>query len=134
MVKKACWNFAGKMVKKTERKHEEEDPAVLIYWDYHERAGDAKEACKVLSTYIDYKRCEDVAPSMSDGFQGIVQTMGLDNLKPNIVVMRYPEIWSRENLTEISTTFVRIINDCIVANKAVVILKGLDKWPNEYQR
>ncbi|XP_068665152.1 cation-chloride cotransporter 1 isoform X2 [Aristolochia californica] len=107
--------------------------------DYYECAEDAKAVCKQLSTYIEYKRCEGVAeivvaPSMSEGFRGIVQTMGLGNLKPNIVVMRYPEIWRRENLTEIPSTFVSIINDCIVANKAVVIVKGLDEWPNEYQR
>ncbi|XP_059666114.1 cation-chloride cotransporter 1-like [Cornus florida] len=111
----------------------------ILDGDYHECAEDAKTACKQLSTYIDYKRCEGVAeiivaPSMSDGFRGIIQTIGLGNLKPNIVVMRYPEIWRRENLTEIPTTFVGIINDCIVANKAVVIVKGLDEWPNEYQR
>ncbi|KAA8519391.1 hypothetical protein F0562_013647 [Nyssa sinensis] len=111
----------------------------ILDGDYHECAEDAKAACKQLSTYIDYKRCEGVAeivvaPSMSEGFRGIVQTMGLGNLKPNIVVMRYPEIWRRENLTEIPATFVGIINDCIVANKAVVIVKGLDEWPNEYQR
>ncbi|XAR59369.1 hypothetical protein NMG60_11015188 [Bertholletia excelsa] len=111
----------------------------ILDGDYHECAEEAKTACKQLSTYIDYKRCEGVAeivvaPSMSDGFRGIVQTMGLGNLKPNIVVMRYPEIWRRENLTEIPGTFVGIINDCIVANKAVVIVKGLDEWPNEYQR
>ncbi|KAG8365656.1 hypothetical protein BUALT_Bualt18G0128700 [Buddleja alternifolia] len=111
----------------------------ILDGDYHECADDAKAACRALSTYIDYKRCEGVAeivvaPTMSDGFRGIVQTMGLGNLKPNIVVMRYPEIWRRENLTEIPATFVDIINDCIVANKAVVIVKGLDEWPNEYQR
>ncbi|GMY38051.1 cation-chloride cotransporter 1 [Fagus crenata] len=111
----------------------------ILDGDYHECAEDAKTACKQLATYIDYKRCEGVAeivvaPSMSEGFRGIVQTMGLGNLKPNIVVMRYPEIWRRENLTEIPATFVGIINDCIVANKAVVIVKGLDEWPNEYQR
>ncbi|XP_010275768.1 PREDICTED: cation-chloride cotransporter 1-like isoform X1 [Nelumbo nucifera] len=111
----------------------------ILDGDYHECAEDAKTACKQLSTYIDYKRCEGVAEivvarNMSDGFRGIVQTMGLGNLKPNIVVMRYPEIWRRENLTEIPATFVSIINDCIVANKAVVIVKGLDEWPNEYQR
>nr|CAB3477013.1 unnamed protein product [Digitaria exilis] len=71
---------------------------------------------------------------MSDGFRSIVQIMGLGNLKPNIVVMRYPEIWRLENLTQIPSTFVSIINDCIIANKAVVIVKGLDEWPNEYQR
>lgn len=111
----------------------------ILDGDYHECAEDAKTACKNLATYIEYKRCEGVAeivvaPSMSDGFRGIVQTMGLGNLKPNIVVLRYPEIWRRENLTEIPSTFVGIINDCIVANKAVVIVKGLDEWPNEYQR
>lgn len=111
----------------------------ILDGEYHECAEDAKTACKQLDAYIDYKRCEGVAeivvaPSMSEGFRGIVQTMGLGNLKPNIVVMRYPEIWRRENLTEIPATFVGIINDCIVANKAVVIVKGLDEWPNEYQK
>ncbi|KAL3344130.1 hypothetical protein AABB24_023525 [Solanum stoloniferum] len=111
----------------------------IIDGDYHERVEDAKAACKQLSTYIDYKQCEGVAeivvaPNMSEGFRGIVQTMGLGNLKPNIIVMRYPEIWRRENLIDIPATFVGIINDCIVANKAVVIVKGLDEWPNEYQR
>ncbi|KAM0014946.1 putative amino acid permease/ SLC12A domain, SLC12A transporter family [Helianthus debilis subsp. tardiflorus] len=111
----------------------------ILDGDYQECAEDAKTACKNLATYIEYKRCEGVAeivvaPTMSDGFRGIVQTMGLGNLKPNIVVLRYPEIWRRENLTEIPSTFVGIINDCIVANKAVVIVKGLDEWPNEYQR
>ncbi|KAL4279825.1 hypothetical protein GQ457_03G000610 [Hibiscus cannabinus] len=107
--------------------------------DYQELAEDAKEACKQLETYINYKNCESVAeivvaPNMTDGFRGIVQTMGLGNLKPNIVVVRYPEIWRRENLKEIPGRFVGIINDCIVANKAVVIIKGLEEWPNEYQR
>ncbi|KAF3450326.1 hypothetical protein FNV43_RR06406 [Rhamnella rubrinervis] len=111
----------------------------ILDGDYHEHAEEAKNACKQLATYIDYKNCEGVAeivvaPSMAEGFRGIVQTMGLGNLKPNIVVMRYPEIWRRENLIEIPNTFVGIINDCIVANKAVVIVKGLDEWPNEYQR
>lgn len=111
----------------------------ILDGDYLECAEDAKIACQQLSTYIEYKQCEGVAevvvaPDMSAGFRGIVQTMGLGNLKPNIVVMRYPEIWRRENLIEIPSTFVGIINDCIVANKAVVIVKGLEEWPNVFQR
>ncbi|KAK1277530.1 Cation-chloride cotransporter 1 [Acorus gramineus] len=111
----------------------------VIDGDYHELAEDAKTACRQLATYIEYKRCEGVAeivvaPNMSEGFRGLIQTMGLGNLKPNIVVMRYPEIWRRENLIQIPSTFVGIINDCIAANKAVVIIKGLDEWPGEYQR
>ncbi|KAJ1692062.1 hypothetical protein LUZ63_008760 [Rhynchospora breviuscula] len=111
----------------------------ILDGDYPSRAEDAKVMCHQLATYIEYKKCEGVAeivvaPTMSDGFRSVVQTMGLGNLKPNIVVMRYPEIWRRENLTQIPSTFVSIINDCIIANKAVVIVKGLDEWPNEYQR
>lgn len=111
----------------------------ILDGDYLECAEDAKAACQQLSSYIEYKQCEGVAevvvaPNMSAGFRGIIQTMGLGNLKPNIVVMRYPEIWRRENLTEIPATFVGIIKDCIIANKAVVIVKGLEEWPNVYQR
>ncbi|KAL9252518.1 Cation-chloride cotransporter 1-like protein [Drosera capensis] len=111
----------------------------ILDGDYHECAKDAKVACHQLSTYIEYKQCEGVAeiivdPNMSTGFRAIVQTMGLGNLKPNIVVMRYPEIWRSENLTEIPARLVGIIDDCIVTNKAVVIVKGLNEWPNEFQR
>ncbi|XP_020518622.1 cation-chloride cotransporter 1 isoform X2 [Amborella trichopoda] len=111
----------------------------ILDGDYCDKAEEAKVACRQLSAYIDYKKCEGVAEiivarSMTEGFRGIVQTMGLGNLKPNIVVMRYPEIWREENLREIPETFVSIINDCIVANKAVVIVKGLDEWPGEYQK
>ncbi|KAJ8425234.1 hypothetical protein Cgig2_000531 [Carnegiea gigantea] len=110
----------------------------IVDGDYQECAEDAKAVCQQLSAFIEYKQCEAVAevmvaPNMAAGFRSIVQTMGLGNLKPNIVVMRYPEIWRRENLTEIPSTFVGIINDCIVANKAVVIVKGLEEWPNEFQ-
>lgn len=113
--------------------------ASIIDGDYYQLADEAELACQQLSSYIEYKRCEGVAeivvaPDMSAGFRGIVQTMGLGNLRPNMVVLRYPEIWRRENLTEIPSTFVSIINDCIVANKGVVIIKGLDEWPGEYQR
>ena len=111
----------------------------IIDGDYVDQAEEAKSACQQLSDYIEYKRCEGVAeivvaPCMASGFRGIIQTMGLGNLKPNIVVMRYPEIWRRENLTAIPSAFVAMINDCIVANKAVVIVKGLDEWPGEYQK
>ncbi|XP_078436678.1 cation-chloride co-transporter 1 isoform X2 [Wolffia australiana] len=111
----------------------------IIDGDYIAQADEAKSACAHLSDYIEYKRCEGVAeivvaPSVAAGFRGIVQTMGLGNLKPNIVVMRYPEIWRRENLPDIPPAFVSMINDCIIANKAVVIIKGLDEWPGEYQK
>ncbi|BFI30506.1 protein MpCCC1 [Marchantia polymorpha subsp. ruderalis] len=111
----------------------------IMEGDYKEKADDARQACRLLSTYIDYKNCEGVAEvmvavNMWEGFRGIVQTMGLGNLKPNIVCMRYPEIWREQRHSEIPENFVRIINDCSTANKAVVIVKGLDEWPGEFQK
>lgn len=107
--------------------------------EYRDKVEEARQAFKLLSTYIDYKDCEGVAEvvvarDMREGFRGIVQTMGLANLKPNIVCMRYPEIWKEEKLSDIPRTFVSIINDCSISNKAVVIVKGLDEWPGEFQK
>ncbi|XP_044392260.1 cation-chloride cotransporter 1-like [Triticum aestivum] len=48
--------------------------------------------------------------------------------------LRHPEIWRLENLTEIPSTFMSTINDCMIDNKVMVIVKGLDEWPNEFQR
>lgn len=111
----------------------------IMEGDYKDKAEEARQACRLLSTYIDYKNCEGVAEvivavNMWEGFRGIVQTMGLGNLKPNIVCMRYPEIWREERHNDIPENFVRIINDCSTANKAVVIVKGLDEWPGEFQK
>jgi potassium/chloride transporter 4/5/6 len=89
-----------------------------------------EQACRLLSAYIDYKQCEGVAEvivanNMVDGFRLILQTMGLANLKPNIVCMRYPEIWKEDKHSSIPGNFVSVIN---------VIVKGLDEWPGEYQK
>ncbi|XP_024535740.1 cation-chloride cotransporter 1 [Selaginella moellendorffii] len=107
--------------------------------EYIDKVDEARQACRLLGTYIDYKNCEGVAEviiakDVCEGFRGIVQTMGLGNLKPNIVCMRYPEIWRDEQHGRVSDVFVSIINDCSIANKAVVIVKGLDEWPGEYQK
>lgn len=111
----------------------------ILEGNYKEKAKEARQASRLLTKYIDYKNCEGVAEviiakNISQGFRGIVQTMGLANLKPNIVCMRYPEIWRELRPNNIPDSFVSIINDCAIANKAVVIVKGLDEWPNEYQK
>jgi hypothetical protein len=37
-----------------------------------------------------------VARTMEEGFRSLIQSMGIGNLKPNMVCMRYPEIWRDE--------------------------------------
>lgn len=111
----------------------------IIEGDYKEKVDEARQAAQRLSKYIDYKNCEGVAEvitaeNMPVGFQAIVQSMGLGNLKPNMVCMRYPEIWRDEQYSNIPDVFTSIINDCNTANKACVIVKGLDEWPGEYQK
>ncbi|XP_024378755.1 cation-chloride cotransporter 1 [Physcomitrium patens] len=111
----------------------------ILEGDYKTRNEDARQAGKLLGTYIQEKKCEGVAEvivarRLLDGFRGVVQTMGLANLKPNIVCMRYPETWRDEAHREVPNNFYSIINDCSTANKAVVFVKGLDEWPNEYDR
>lgn len=113
--------------------------ASIVEGDYKDKTEESRQACKFLSTYIDYKKCEGVAEvivanTMVDGFRLILQTMGLANLKPNIVCMRYPEVWREEKHSSIPDNFVTVINDCSTSNKAVVIVKGLDMWPGEYQK
>lgn len=75
-----------------------------------------------------------MAHNIIEGFRIIVQAMGLANLKPNIVCMRHPEIWRDHRSSNIPENFVNIINDCSLSNKAVVIVKGLDEWPGEFQK
>eukprot|EP00850_Spirogloea_muscicola_P010302 SM000060S19634 [mRNA] locus=s60:225036:230284:- [translate_table: standard] len=114
----------------------------ILEGPYKDKVEESRHASRLLATYIDYKNCEGVAevvvaPDMRDGFRAIVQCMGLANLKPNIVCLRYPEIWRNEgegHNKHIPDTFVSIINDCSVANKACVIVKGLDEWPGEFQK
>nr|XP_024365910.1 cation-chloride cotransporter 1-like isoform X2 [Physcomitrium patens] len=113
--------------------------ASIVEGDYEEEAEESRVACQLLSTYIDHKKCEGVAevvvaPNIVEGFRLIVQAMGLANLKPNIVCMRYPEIWREQRGSNIPENFVSIINDCSLSNKAVVIVKGLDEWPGEFQK
>eukprot|EP00271_Cylindrocystis_brebissonii_P023571 TRINITY_DN9846_c0_g2_i1.p1 TRINITY_DN9846_c0_g2~~TRINITY_DN9846_c0_g2_i1.p1 ORF type:complete len:989 (+),score=206.25 TRINITY_DN9846_c0_g2_i1:128-3094(+) len=114
--------------------------ASIMEGEYRDRAEDARHAAHLLASYIDYKNCEAVAEvivmeDMKRGFRALAQTMGLGNLKPNIVCMRYPEVWREERLqSSIPDSFVSIINDCATANKACVIVKGLDEWPGEFQK
>ncbi|KAG0561948.1 hypothetical protein KC19_9G105400 [Ceratodon purpureus] len=113
--------------------------ASIVEGDYEQKAEESRVACELLSTYIEHKKCEGVAevivaPNIVEGFRLIVQAMGLANLKPNIVCMRYPEIWREVKGSNIPENFVSIINDCSLSNKAVVIVKGLDEWPGEFQK
>ncbi|GAQ80413.1 cation-chloride co-transporter protein [Klebsormidium nitens] len=113
----------------------------IMEGDYGDCIEEAREATRTLTAYIEYKKCEAVgdvivARTMEDGFRTLIQSMGIGNLKPNMVCMRYPEIWrdERRQLGNIPNQFVNIIRDCHVGGKAVVIVKGIDDWPGEYQK
>lgn len=111
----------------------------IIEGEYKEKKEEAAMTTRLLTAYIEYKNCEGVAEvvvasRLVEGFRILLQTMGLANLKPNIVCMRYPEIWRDPQYKSIPGTFVNVINTCSLTNKACVVVKGLDEWPGEYQK
>lgn len=99
-----------------------------------------------------------VANSVMEGFRNLIQSGGLGGLRPNMLVIRYPEKWrqldkamddpgesiageddqyySNSNKegtqkTSIAEQFQSIVSDAHLAGKAIVIIKGLDNLPSQ---
>jgi len=65
--------------------------------------------------------------NFSTGFQNLLQVGGLGNLRPNIVIMRYPELWNTRSIPPQMTTMIRAT---FTAGKAMCLLKDLDTFPD----
>ena len=59
------------------------------------------------------------------GFNTLLQIGGLGNLRPNIVIMRYPEEWNTRTIPPQLTTMVRATH---ISGKAMCILRNLDTY------
>lgn len=139
----------------------------ILEGNFADRADDAYYATKRLQEHIEEEGCEGfaevvVAPTFADGLRNLLQCAGLGGLKPNLVILRYPERWRPgSNLTderrrsispsgrfagtsepaspaspaqcprEIYNQFVTLVNDCYTAGKGIVLLKDLEKLPDE---
>ena len=77
-----------------------------------------------------------VAKNVPLGFRNLVQSAGLGNMRPNMVVMRWPELWrdSDRGKNDIPRGFVSIANDTYTAGKALTVIKGIDNFPTKLHR
>lgn len=71
--------------------------------------------------------------SFEDGVLSLVQLSGISILRPNTVVICYPRAAMQMPLRESSdaiTTFVSNLKNVVSLEKAVILLKGIDAFPN----
>mmetsp|Transcript_69726 Transcript_69726/g.220759 ORF Transcript_69726/g.220759 Transcript_69726/m.220759 type:complete len:1075 (+) Transcript_69726:77-3301(+) len=115
--------------------------ASIMEGEYADRANDAYLAKKRLIKHINDEQFEAfsevvVAKSVPAGFRAVMQLAGLGNLRPNLVVMRWPERWrdTEKHKRSIPNGFVAMTNDCYVAGKALVLVKGIDNFPGRWER
>lgn len=125
----------------------------ILEGDYSRRFQTAMRAQRQLWEHV-HKECNFrgfceviVANSVLEGFRNLIQLGGLGGLRPNMLVMRYPEQWQlnkvdslsprgkrssispRVNEKTIAEQFQTIVSDAHTAGKAIVIIKGLDNFP-----
>ena len=67
----------------------------------------------------------------STGFQNLLQVGGLGNLRPNIVIMRYPELWNTRSIPPQMATMIRAT---YTSGKAMCLIKDLDTFPDISER
>ncbi|QDZ20292.1 family 12 solute carrier protein [Chloropicon primus] len=133
----------------------------ILEGDYSQRFSTAIAAQKKLWHHVHEESkfkgfCEViVANSVMEGFRQLIQSGGLGALRPNMLVLRYPEKWrqlDKESMdspgaseeaegtadgastkgirkTSIAQQFQSIVSDAHTAGKAIVIIKGLDSLP-----
>lgn len=73
----------------------------ILEGDLSKRADEAFEKKERLSQHIQEAECDAfsdviVAQSVREGFRSLIQSAGVGNLRPNLIVMRYPERWEKQ--------------------------------------
>lgn len=135
----------------------------ILEGEYSKRFSTAIAAQKKLWQHVHEEAkfrgfCEViVANSVMEGFRNLIQSGGLGGLRPNMLVIRYPEKWRQldkptdpktpqkgkdctaeqgeEDASQgtqkksIAEQFQSIVSDAHTAGKAIVIIKGLDSLP-----
>jgi len=68
-----------------------------------------------------------VARSIGDGMHAVIENSGLGALAPNTVMMGWPT--SLRERTDERNDFLNVMAHCVLADKAVMICKGLENFP-----
>lgn len=93
----------------------------ILEGDLSRRADEAFDAKDRLASHIVDNGCDAfvdviVARNVSDGFRSLIQSAGVGNLRPNMIVMRYPERWAtteraRSSSLERQSTLERTLSE-----------------------
>ena len=68
------------------------------------------------------------AVDVKQAFKSLLQISGLGNLKPNMVCLRFPEMWhERANIPHQMTAIIR---NCYDVGKAIVMFKDISEFPD----
>ncbi|RKO99271.1 hypothetical protein CXG81DRAFT_20617 [Caulochytrium protostelioides] len=99
-------------------------------------------ARRILDDTVQEQRLEALtevlmAPSLVDGILSTVQTCGLGTLRPNTVVLGYPEPMGTDALARTPQdceAFVHVVNGVHAADKALLVVRGIATFPTRNPR
>lgn len=75
-----------------------------------------------------------ISKDVTDGLEHIIQTSGLGGLKPNTVMVAWPQKWRHSTSRDKHNRFLAVVRSCTAANQALIVPKGLNLWPENNDR
>ena len=104
--------------------------ATVITGAFKDKAAVADQYWKDLSCHVEAQGFHGFTEVLCSsnfiyGFNTLLQIGGLGNLRPNIVLMRYPEEWGTRDIPPQLTTMIRNTH---ASGKAMCLLKDLDSY------
>jgi len=104
----------------------------VLKGEYTDKVSQIQAAKETLKKFVDdYKIqgfCEVLAaPDIIASVAQTIQGSGLGGLKPNTVLLAWPESWRKK---QTSKTFIRTVRVVMAAEKALIVTKGINWFPS----
>ncbi|KAG5188265.1 amino acid permease-domain-containing protein [Tribonema minus] len=112
--------------------------AALIEGDHMQESARAAQAQGVLSLHLKDEKIDgfckvSVCRDPVDAAITIMHHAGMGTMQPNSVLLAWPEDWDEEDSTS-GSDFVDTVRGAVHAQKAVMVLKGGQAMPTQYER
>ena len=104
----------------------------VLQGEYTESVSQVKAAKETLKKFVDDCKiqgfCEVLAaPDVTASVAQTIQGSGLGGLKPNTVLLAWPDSWKKKQSWK---TFIRTVRAVMAAEKAMIVTKGIDWFPS----